>query len=208
MMATMVAELGMSTLPATCTGAVRRSQMTTKGACDKVKGLVVMASDGGELLVRKRESQTVKDIHGPAAVTTAIAPDGLAQIVEQAHDGNAVSGVIACMREHMLIHLKGVLGKASVLLVVAIAAALEVARGQEIVDNGFDAGALGRAEDLTDPVSGIRHVRHGFGILYSPAPKFLHRNLAKLRITIWRATPSREVLKRATWPNHESLYQR
>ena len=163
MMATMVAELGMSTLPATCTGAVRCRQMTTEGACEKVKGLVVMASDGGALLVRKRESQTVKDIHGPAAVTTAIAPDGLAQIVEQAHDGNAVSGVIACMLEHMLIHLKGVLGKASVLLVVAIAAALEVARGQEIVDNGFDAGALGRAEDLTDPVSGIRHVRHGFG---------------------------------------------
>ena len=207
-MATMVAELGMSTLPATCTGAVRCRQMTTEGACEKVKGLVVMASDGGALLVRKRESQTVKDIHGPAAVTTAVAPRGLAQIVEQAHYGNAVSGVTACMREHMLIHLKGVPGKASVLLVVAIAAALEVARGQEIVDNGFDAGAPGRAEDITDPVSGIRHVRHGFGNLYSPAPKFLHRNLAKLRITIWRATPSREVLKRATWPNHESLYQR
>ena len=161
-MATMVAELGMSTLPATCTGAVRRSQMTTKGACEKVKGLVVMAPDGGALLVCQRESQTVKDIHGPAAVTTAIAPDGLAQIVEQAHDGNAVSGVIACMREHMLIHLKGVLGKTSVLLVVAIAAALEVARGQDVVDNGFDAEALGRAKDLTDPVSGIGHVRLGF----------------------------------------------
>ena len=166
--------------------------MTTEGACEKVKGLVVMASDGGALLVCQRESQTVKD----------------AQIVDQAHYGNAVSGVTACVREHMLIHLKGVLGKASVLLVVAIAAALEVARGQEIVDNGFDAGALGCAEDLTDPVFGIRHVRHGFGNLYSPAPEFLHRNHAKLRITIWRATPSREVLKRATWPNHDSLYRR
>ena len=182
--------------------------MTTEGACEKVKRLVVMASDGGALLVRQRESQTVKDIHGPAAVTTAVAPGGLAQIVEQAHDGNAVSGVTACVREHMLIHLKGVLGKTSVLLVVAIAAALEVARGQEIVDNGFDAGALGRAEDLTDPVFGIRHVRHGFGNLYSPDPEFLHRNHAKLRITIRRATPSREVLKRATWPNHDSLYRR
>ena len=208
MMATMVAELGMSTLPATCTGAVRSSQMTTEGACEKVKGLVVMASDGGALLVCQRESQTVKDIHGPAAMTTAVAPGGLAQIVEQAHDGNAISGVTACVREHMLIHLKGVLGKTSVLLVVAIAATLEVARGQEVVDNGFDAGALGCAEDLTDPVFGIRHVRHGFGILYSPDPEFLHRNHAKLRITIWCATSSREVLKRATWPNHDSLYRR
>ena len=55
-MATMVAELRMSTLPATCTGAVRRRQMTTEGACEKVKGLVVMASDGGALLVCQRES--------------------------------------------------------------------------------------------------------------------------------------------------------
>ena len=102
MIATMVAELRMSTLPATCTGAVRRSQMTTKGACEKVKGLVVMASDGGALLVCQRESQAVKDIHGPASVTTAIAPGGLAQIVEQAHNGNAVSGVTSCVRVRQL----------------------------------------------------------------------------------------------------------
>lgn len=164
----------MSTLPAPGTGAVRRSQMTTEGACEKVKGLVVMASDGGALLVRQRESQTVKDSHGPAAVTTAVATCGLAQVVEQAHDGNAIGGVTACAREHMLIHLKGVPGKSPVLLVVAIAAALEVARGQEVVDNGFDAGALGRAEDLTDPVFGIGHVRHGFCNVYSPDLEFLH----------------------------------
>lgn len=83
----------------------------------------------------------------------------------------------------MFIHLKGVLGKAAILLVVAITAALEVARGQEIVDNGFDAGALGRAEDLTDPVFGIRHVRHGFANLYSLYPEFLHRNHAILKKT-------------------------
>jgi hypothetical protein len=76
----------------------------------------------------------------------------------------------------MFIHLKGVLGKAAILLVVAVAAALEVARGQEIVDNGFDAGALGRAEDLTDPVFGIGHVRHGFAYLYSTELEFLRRN--------------------------------
>ena len=189
MMATMVAELGMSTLPATCTGAVRRSQMTTKGACEKVKGLVVMASDGGSLLVCQRESQTVKDIHGPAAVTTAIAPGGLAQIVEQTHDGNAVSGVTA----------------------------LEVARGQEVVDNGFDAGALGRAEDLTDPVFGIRHVRHGFANLYSPNLDFLHRNHTRkvgfeqtmhMGLDLRHTEPIREDLSIATWPGHGSLYRR
>ncbi len=63
MMATMVAELRMSTLPAPGTGAVRCSKMTTEGACEKVKGLVVMTSDGSALLVRQCESQTVKDIH-------------------------------------------------------------------------------------------------------------------------------------------------
>ena len=56
--------------------------MTTEGACEKVKRLVVMASDGGALLVRQRESQTVKDIHGPSTVTTAVTPCGLTQIVE------------------------------------------------------------------------------------------------------------------------------
>ena len=127
MMATVVAELGVSTFPATGTGAVRRSQMTAEGAREKVKGLVVMASYSGALLVRKRESQTVKDIHGSASVAAAIAPRGLAEIVEQAHDCNAVGSVTACVREHMLIHLKGMSGKSSVLLVVAIAAALEVA---------------------------------------------------------------------------------
>ncbi len=103
-------------------------------------------------------------------MTTPVASRGLAEIMEQAHDSNAIGSVTVCVREHMLIHLKGVLGKASVLLVVAIAAALEVARGQEIIDNGFDAGALGRTEDLTDPVFGIGigigHVRHGFGNIY------------------------------------------
>ena len=110
MMTTMVAELGMSSLPAPCTGAIRRSQMTAYGAREKVKGFVVMAPDSGALLVRQRESQTVKDIHGPAAVTTAVTPNGLAEIVEQAHDGNAAGGVTACVREHMLIYLKGMLG--------------------------------------------------------------------------------------------------
>jgi hypothetical protein len=92
-----VAELGMSTFPAPGTGAVRRSQMTTEGACEKVKRLVVMASDGGALLVRQRESQTVKDIHGPAAVTTAVAPCGLTKVVEQAHNGYAIGGVTTCV---------------------------------------------------------------------------------------------------------------
>ena len=163
----MVAELGMSTLPAPSTEAVRRSQMTSEGTRQKVKGLVVMASNGGAFFIRQHESQTVKDIHGPAAVTTAIAPNGLAEIVEQAHYGNAVSSVTACVREHMLIHLKRMLGKASVLLVVAIAAAPEVTGGQEVVDNGFDARALSSAEDLTDPVFGIGHVRHGFDMYTS-----------------------------------------
>ena len=76
----------------------------------------------------------------------------------------------------MLVHFKGVLGKASVLLVVAITATLKVTRVQEIVDNGVDAGTSGRAEDLTDPVFSIGHVRHGFGNVYSNNIELLHRN--------------------------------
>ena len=72
-MTTMVTELGMSTFPAPGTGAVRGSQMTTEGTFEEVKGPVMMASDGGALLVRKLESQMVKDVHGPASMTSAVA---------------------------------------------------------------------------------------------------------------------------------------
>ena len=67
------------------------------------------------------------------------------------------------------------LGKAPVLLVVTIAATLEVARSQEVVDNGFDAGAPGSAEDLTDPVFGIGHIRHSLCDIYSPRPRIFTR---------------------------------
>ena len=141
-MVTMVAELGMSTFPVSCTGAVRGCQMTAKWARQKVKGPVVMSSDSGTLLFRQRESQAIKDINGPAAVTTAVVPSRLAHVMKKAHDSNAIGSVTVCVREHVLIHLKGMLGKATILLVVAIAATLEVARGQEVVDYGFDAWAL------------------------------------------------------------------
>ena len=104
-----------------------------------------MTSDSGTLLFRQRESQAIKDINGPAAVTTAVVPSRLAQVMEQAYDGNAIGSVTVCVREHVLIHLKGMLGKATVLLVVTIAATLEVARCEEVVDDGFDAGALSSA---------------------------------------------------------------
>lgn len=174
MMVMMVAELGMSTFPVSCTEAVRGCQMTAKWTRQKVKRPVVMSSDSGTLLFRQRESQAIEDINGPAAVTTAVVPSRLAQVVEQAHDSNAIGSVTVCVREHVLIHLKGMLGKATVLLVVTIAATLEVARGQEVVDNGFDAGAPGSAEDLTDPVFGIGHIRHSLCDIYSPNPDFLH----------------------------------
>ena len=96
-MTAMAAEFGMSTFPVSGTGAVRRSQMTAKGASEKVKGPVVMASDGGAFLVRQCKSQTVKDIHGPASVTTTVASRGLAQVVEQADDGYVICGVTACV---------------------------------------------------------------------------------------------------------------
>lgn len=71
--------------------------MTAEGACEKVKRPVVMTSDGGALLVRQSESKTVKDIHGPPPMTTSVAPCGLAQVVEQAHNGYVIGGVTACV---------------------------------------------------------------------------------------------------------------
>ena len=163
----------MGTFPAPGAGAICDRKMTTERARDEVEGLVVMPSDGGALLVRQCKAKTVKDVNASIPMATSVAPCSLAQIVEQAHNGNAVSIAAACVREHMFVHFKGMLGKASLFLVVAIAAALEVARGQKIVDNGFDAGALSRTKDLTDPVFGISHVRHCFGNLYLRRCSFL-----------------------------------
>ena len=87
----------MGTFPAPGAGAICDRKMTTERTRDEVEGLVVMPSDGGALLVRQRESQTVKDIHGPAAVTTAVAPCGLTKVVEQAHNGYAIGGVTTCV---------------------------------------------------------------------------------------------------------------
>ena len=56
--------------------------MTAERAREKVKGLVMVTSDGSTLLVRQCEAKTVKDIHGPSTVTTAVTPCGLTQIVE------------------------------------------------------------------------------------------------------------------------------
>ena len=173
-MVMMVTEFGMSTFPVPCTGAVRGCQMTAKWARQKVKGPVVMSSDSGTLLFRQRESQAIKDINGPPAMTTAVVPSRLAQVMKQAHDGNAIGSVTVCVREHVLIHLKGMLGKAPVLLMMAIAATLEVARCEEVVDDDIDAGAPGSAEDLTDPVFGIGHIRHSLCDIYSPDPEFSH----------------------------------
>jgi hypothetical protein len=75
----------------------------------------------------------------------------------------------------MFVYLKGMLSKSTRFLVVTITPAPEVAGGKEVVDNGIYAGALGRAEDLTDPVLSISHSRYGFSILYSPYTEFLLR---------------------------------
>ncbi len=167
-----MAKLGMSVFPTGRAGAVRGRQMTTERAREQVEGPVVVTADRRALLVSQCETQPVEDLDGPAAMATAVSLRGLAQIVEQSDDGNAVGRVTFSMREHMLVYFKGMLCKATVLLVMAVTPALEVTRGKEVVDNGFHAGAPGGAKDLADPVSCVCHSLHAY--IYSPQPGFLH----------------------------------
>jgi hypothetical protein len=88
----------MRTFPATCAGAIRSSQIAAERAREKVKGLVVVASNGSAFFVSQRKPQSVKDSDGPATMATAVTLRGLAQIVEQSDYGNAVGRVTASVR--------------------------------------------------------------------------------------------------------------
>lgn len=105
-MATVVAILGMRPFPTSGTGAIRGSQMTAERASEKIKGLVVVTSDCSAFLGSQRKAQTVEDSDRPAAVATTVTPSGLAQIVEQSDNGNAVGRVTTGVGKHMFVYLK------------------------------------------------------------------------------------------------------
>lgn len=126
-----------------------------------------MACDGGAFVSGQLKTDTLKDVNAALPVPAAVTLGGLSKVVEQTCDSDAVGMKAVGVGEHVLVNLKGMPSKAAVLLMVAVAAALEVAGCLQIVDNGFNAGALCGAEDRDDPVLDIVHVCHTFDIFTS-----------------------------------------
>ena len=139
---------------------IAHSKETAQGARYDVHRLVVMAADGRALVGGTRESQPVQDVHAAAPVSAAVTPGSLAKVVEQAGHGDAVGRNTPRMLQHILIHLQRVLGQTAVLLVVAVAAALEVGRCKKIVDHGLHPGPPRFAQYRADSVSDFSHCTH------------------------------------------------
>ena len=126
-----------------------------------------MACDGGAFVSGQLKTDTLKDVNAALPVPAAVTLGGLSKVVEQTCDSDAVGRKAVGVGEHVLVNLKGMPSKAAVLLMVAVAAALKVAGCLQIVDNGFNAGALCGAEDRDDPVLDIVHVCHMLDIFTS-----------------------------------------
>ena len=52
----------------------------------------MVTSDGGSLVCRELESEPVENVDAATPMPTAIALGGLAEVVEQTHDGYTVGG--------------------------------------------------------------------------------------------------------------------
>lgn len=142
---------GVGEFPKPRAGAVGCRKDATQVA-NKHARLVVMVADGHTLVVGELETEPVEYVNATVPMAAAVAACGLAEVVEQSRHHDAVVGVSARVCKHVFIHFKGMLGKAAVPLVVAVAAACEVIRILEVVDYGFDAVSLRLPEDCNDLV--------------------------------------------------------
>ena len=183
MMMTMPALFGVGTLPTARAITVSEGENATEGARHEVNGLVVMTTDCDTLVLGERKSALVKDVKRTTAVAAPILSACLAEVVEEGGDSYALGRYAARVCGYVLINLKRMLSKSTILLMVTVAPAFEVVGGLKVCDDGFDAGAPGGAEDAEDTFSGVAHVR--YVLLFIPdSCTFLtgdRRNLLRLR---------------------------
>jgi hypothetical protein len=66
----------------------------------------VVVPYGDAFVGRELKSESVQDIYAATAVPAAITLGGLAKVVEQSYDGNAIGWEAVSVGKHMLIHFK------------------------------------------------------------------------------------------------------
>lgn len=118
----------------------------------------MVIADSLALRVRQFEAKSFEYAYAAMPVPRTIAAYGLAEIVEQSDNCDAVGREEPSAGSHMVIYLNGVCSEPAVLLVVAVTSAPEVAGGLKICDYGFDAGASGSTEDSQDAVFAGDHI--------------------------------------------------
>lgn len=117
-----------------------------------------MVPDCLPLRVRQLETEALEDGHAAVPVALSALAVGLAEVVEEGDDRDTVGWEQQSrVRHHMVVYLNGVLRKPSDFLVMLVARTSEVVRRFEIVDDGFDAGAPGGAENAEDSVFDVFH---------------------------------------------------
>lgn len=156
--AMMVTKLRMGALPGASTAHITKGKSAPERAGNEIQGLVVVPSDGGTLVCRQLEAEPLQDVDASLSVAATVTPHCLPEVVEQPCDGDAVGRQSASMGEHVFINFEGVLRETAVLLMVAVAAALEVARVLEIPYHRLDAGAPCSAEDGINSVLYVFHM--------------------------------------------------
>ena len=164
MMMTMPALFGVGTLPTARAITVSEGENATEGARHEVNGLVVMTTDCDTLVLGERKSALVKDVKRTTAVAAPILSACLAEVVEEGGDSYALGRYAARVCGYVLINLKRMLSKSTILLMVTVAPAFEVVGGLKVCDDGFDAGAPGGAEDAEDTFSGVAHIRFVYNL--------------------------------------------
>ena len=102
----------------------------------------------------------VENIDTATTVAATVTMAGLAEIVEQSYDGNAVDRERARVGEHMVVHLNGMGGEPAELLVMAVAAAPEEVRVLKVVNDGVRAGTSECANGVEDPLLNIGDFLH------------------------------------------------
>ena len=156
--AMMVTKLRMCALPGASTAHITKGKSAPERTGYEIQRFVVVPSDGGTLVCRQLESEPLQDVDASLPMAATITPCSLSEIVEQPSDGDAVRRKSASMCEHMFINLEGVLREAAILLVVAVAATLEVAGGFKVIDHGLNAGTPGGTKDSVDSFFDISHI--------------------------------------------------
>ena len=152
--------LPMGTLPRAGAMAVPRREKTAKGAPQRLDRTVMMKTDGRFLVRRELVTKFRKNVDATTTMTTSVTPPGLAKIVKECHDRNAVCIEPTLMGKHIVVHLDRVCRKSAILLVMAIAPTLEIGRTVQVSKDLVRPRTSQPLDRIDDPLFRFSNLTH------------------------------------------------